>query len=52
MEHVRRAVLLLLGVAAGVNLAWRLFAPAVPILVSLAVVIVILYIAVFGRRAK
>ena len=50
MENVRRAVLLLLGVAAGVNLAWRLLAPAVPVLVSLAVVIVVLYVAVFGRR--
>jgi hypothetical protein len=50
MEHVRRAVLLLLGVAAGVNLAWRLLAPAVPVLVSLAVVIVVLHVAVFGRR--
>jgi len=48
-EHVRHAVLLLLGVAVGVNLAWRLLAPAVPILVSLAVVIVVLYIAIFGR---
>lgn len=50
MEHVRQAVLLVLGVAAGVNLAWRLLAPAVPVLVSLAVVIVVLYVAIFGRQ--
>lgn len=49
MQQVRRAVLLLLGVAAGANLAWRLLAPAVPVLVSLAVVIVVLYVAIFGR---
>jgi hypothetical protein len=49
MEHVRGAVLLLLGVAVGANVAWRLLAPAVPVLVSLAVVIVVLYVAIFGR---
>ena len=52
MEHVRQAVLLVLGVAAGVNLAWRLLAPAVPVLVSLAVVMVVLYVAIFGRRGS
>ena len=35
MEHIRKAVLLLLGVAAGVRIAWALLAPAVPVLVSL-----------------
>lgn len=49
MGHIRQAVLLVLGVAAGVNLAWRLLAPAVPVLVSLAFVIVVLYVAIFGR---
>jgi len=33
MENIRKSVLLLLGVAAGVRIAWALFAPAVPLLV-------------------
>jgi hypothetical protein len=37
LENIRRTVLLLLGVAAGVRIAWALVAPAVPVLVSLAV---------------
>jgi len=49
MEHIRRAVLLVLGVAAGVHLAWSLLAPVVPVLVSLAIVIVVMYVAIFGR---
>jgi hypothetical protein len=50
MEHIRKAVLLLLGVAAGVRIAWALLAPAVPILVSLAVALTVLWIALVGRR--
>jgi hypothetical protein len=52
MSQVRRAVLLVLGVAAGVRIAWALVAPAVPILVSLAVVITVLWVALFGPRSK
>jgi hypothetical protein len=50
MEHIRKAVLLLLGVAAGVRIAWALVAPAVPLLVSLAVALTVLWIALVGRR--
>ena len=52
MEHIRKAVLLLLGVAAGVRIAWALLAPAVPILVSLLVVLTVLGLALYGRRSK
>ena len=52
MEHVRRAVLLLLGVAAGVRIAWALLAPAVPLLVSLAVALTVLWIALVGRPGQ
>lgn len=52
MEHIRKAVLLLLGVAAGVRIAWALLAPAVPVLVSLVVVLFVLGLVIFGRAAK
>jgi membrane protein YdbS with pleckstrin-like domain len=52
MEHIRKAVLLLLGVAAGVRIAWELLAPAVPVLVSLAVTLTVLRVALIGRRSK
>jgi hypothetical protein len=52
MEHIRKAVLLLLGVAAGVRIAWALLAPAVPLLVSLAVALTVLWIAIVGRHSK
>ena len=50
MEHVRKAVLLLLGVALGVRIAWELLAPAVPMLVSLVVVLTVIWFALFGRH--
>lgn len=50
MEHVRKAVLLLLGTALGTRVAWELFAPAVPILVSLVVVLTVIWFALFGRH--
>ncbi len=52
MSRVRQAMLLLLGVAAGVRIAWALLAPAVPVLVSLVVVITVLWFALFGRHSK
>jgi hypothetical protein len=52
MEHVRKAVLLLLGVAAGVRIAWELLAPAVPLFVSLAVVLTVFWIALVGWHSK
>ena len=52
MENIRKSVLVLLGVAAGVRIAWALFAPAVPLLVSLAVTLTVLWIALVGRRSK
>lgn len=52
MEHIRKAVLLLLGVAAGVRIAWALLAPTVPLLVSLAVALTVLWIALVGRRGQ
>jgi hypothetical protein len=52
MEHVRKAVLLLLGVATGARIAWALLAPVVPTLVSLVVVLAALGIALFGLRSK
>ena len=52
MEHIRKAVLLLLGVAAGVRIAWALLAPAVPVLVSLAVALTVLWIALVGWRGQ
>ncbi len=50
--RVRQAVVTLLLVAAGVRLAWALLAPDLPLLVSLAVVLIVLGVAVFGRRLK
>jgi hypothetical protein len=52
MGKVRQVVLTLLLVAVVVRIAWALLAPAVPILASLAVVIVVLNMALFGRRPK
>lgn len=52
MGKLRQIVLTLLLVAAVVRIAWALLAPAVPILVSLAVVIVVLNVALFGWRSK
>jgi hypothetical protein len=49
VKRVRQAVLVLLLVAAGVHLAWSLLAPAIPILVSLAIVLTVLWVAVGGR---
>ena len=49
LKRVRQAVLTLLMVAAGVRLAWDWLAPVVPILVSLAVVSAILWVAFGGR---
>jgi hypothetical protein len=50
LEHIRKAVLLLLGTALGVRIAWELFAPAVPILVGLVVVLTVIWFALFGRH--
>lgn len=47
--RVRQAVITLLVVAAGARLAWDLLDPVVPILVSLAVVICVLWVALGGR---
>lgn len=49
--QIRQGVLTLLLVAAGVRIAWALLAPAVPILVSIVVVLVVLSVAVFGPRS-
>jgi hypothetical protein len=49
VKRVRQAVATVLVVAAGVRLAWDLLAPVVPILVSLAVVGTILWVALGGR---
>lgn len=49
---VRQVVVTLLMVAVGVRIAWTLMAPAVPILVSLIVVLVVLSVAIFGPRSK
>jgi hypothetical protein len=49
LKRVRQAVLVLLFVAAGTHLAWDLLAPDIPILISLAVVITVLWVAVGGR---
>lgn len=51
MARVRQAVLTLLLAAAGVRVAWALLAPAIPILVSLIVVLVVLGVAL-GARFK
>jgi hypothetical protein len=48
-RRVRQAVLTLLVVAAGARLSWDLLAPVVPVLVSLAVVICVLWVALGGR---
>ena len=45
LPRIRQAVFTVLGVAAGVRIAWALFAPAVPELVSLAVVMTVLWVA-------
>jgi hypothetical protein len=47
--RIQQAVLTVLGVAAAVRAAWELFAPAVPELVSLAVVLTVLGLALYGR---
>lgn len=52
MEQIRKTVLLLLGVAAGVCIAWVLLTPVVPLLVSLVVSLTVLRIALVGRRGQ
>lgn len=52
VDRVRQAAVTVLIVAAGVRIAWALVAPAVPILVSLIVVLAVLSFALFGRRSK
>lgn len=49
MKRVRQAVVTLLIVAAGARLAWDWIAPVVPILVSIVVVGVVIWIALGGR---
>ena len=49
---VRQVLVTLLMVAGGVRIAWVLMAPAVPVLVSLIVVLVVLSVAIFGPRSK
>jgi hydrogenase-4 membrane subunit HyfE len=51
-KRVLQAVLTLVVVAASARLVWALLEPAIPVLVSLAVVLVVLGVAVFGRRSK
>ena len=51
VKRVRQAMLTVLFVAVGVRAAWALLTPAVPVLVSIAVVVTVLWIAVFGRRS-
>ncbi len=50
--RVRQAAMTLLVVAVAARLVWTLLAPVVPVLVSLVVVIVVLGVAIFGRRSK
>jgi hypothetical protein len=52
VNRVRQAVFTLLMMAAGVRVAWAFLAPVVPILVSLIVVLVVLSVALFGRRSS
>lgn len=52
MGKVRQVVVTLLMVAVGVRVAWTLMAPAVPVLVSLIVVLVVLSVTVFGLHSK
>lgn len=47
--RIRQAVLVVLAVAAAVRVAWWLLAPALPELVSLAVVLTVLALALYGR---
>ena len=49
---VRQVVVTLLMVAVGVRVAWTLMAPAVPVLVSLIVVLMVLSVAIFGLHSK
>ncbi|MFI6291954.1 hypothetical protein ACIBEJ_10250 [Nonomuraea sp. NPDC050790] len=50
MRQVLHALVLLLAVAAGARIAWELLVPTVPMLVSLAIVLAVLWLALFGRR--
>jgi hypothetical protein len=52
LKRVRQAVLTVLVVAVAVRVAWVLLAPVLPELVSLAVVLTVLGVAVYGRRSK
>ena len=52
VSRSRQAVLTLLMVAAGARLAWDWIAPIVPILVSLAVVGTVLWVALGGRVSR
>jgi hypothetical protein len=51
-KRILGAVSVILVVAAGVRLAWALLMPVVPQLVTLAVVLVVLGLAIFGRRME
>jgi uncharacterized membrane protein YqjE len=52
LDQVRRVVVTVLLVAAGVRIAWVMLAPAIPMLVSLFMVLVVLSVALFGPRSK
>jgi hypothetical protein len=52
MEHTRRAVSLMLVVAAGGRIAWVLLAPVLPMLATLAVALAVLGVSLYGRRSK
>jgi hypothetical protein len=51
MKQVRDAVLTLLVVAAAVRIAWALLVPAVPMLLSLFIVLTVLWFALFNRHS-
>ena len=51
VKRLRQAVFTLLLVAVGVRIAWSFIAPLVPILISLAVLLTVLWVA-FGGRLK
>ena len=51
IKRLYEAVVVLLVTAVGVRVAWALMAPVVPVLVSLAVVIAVMWAVLVGRRS-
>ena len=52
MQRARQAALTLVLVAVAARIVWGMLAPLMPILICFIVVLVVIWIALFGPRSK